>query len=227
MSALNILACFAETESFEGGYVNNPHDPGGPTFKGTTQRVYTAWLLHMGRPNAPVHSASDADLLAIYHINFWDSVLGDQLYDGLDLVMVDTAWGSGPVEAIKFLQRKIGVGDDGHFGVMTLAALKPHFNSTDLLNEICAEREAFFKSLKTWPYFKGGWTVRLNGIHAKALAMNKIALATSVPPLTMSAQALSVQTVAHSTVAQLSAGHSDWLSRLKFQAEKIFSNGSA
>jgi lysozyme family protein len=29
MTASNFLPCFLETESFEGGYVNNPHDPGG------------------------------------------------------------------------------------------------------------------------------------------------------------------------------------------------------
>jgi lysozyme family protein len=175
MSAANFLACFAETESFEGGYVDNPHDPGGATLKGVTQAVYSAWLIHHGRPDAAVRDASDADIQAIYRAQFWDAVRGDDLYAGLDLVMVDFGWGSGPVTAIKYLQRQLGVADDGQFGVMTLAALKPFANSPNLINSLCAARLSFFQRLTTWRYFGTGWTNRLNGIHAKSLAMNAAA----------------------------------------------------
>ena len=96
---------------------------------------------------------------------------GDDLYDGLDLVMVDTGWGSGPVTAVRFLQRQLGVADDGHFGVLTLAALKPHWGSPDLINRLCAVRMSFFRSLPTWRYFGVGWTNRLNRIQVKALEM--------------------------------------------------------
>src|SRR5579864_9353397 len=101
MTAPNFLACFNETESFEGGDVNNPHDPGGATRKGVTQAVYSAWLVRQGRPNASVFTATDADTQAIYRAQYWDAVHADDLYDGLDLVMVDSGWGSGPVTAIK------------------------------------------------------------------------------------------------------------------------------
>jgi len=172
MSASNFIACFAETESFEGGYVDNPHDPGGATLKGVTQSVYATWLFNHGRPDAPVKNASDADIQAIYRFQYWDAVRGDDLYDGLDLVMVDSGWGSGPVTAIEWLQRLLGVEVDGHFGALTLAALKPHVNSADFINQLCARRMAFFRSLNTWRYFGAGWATRLNGIQAKALAMN-------------------------------------------------------
>ena len=177
MSADNFLACFAETESFEGGYVDNPHDPGGATLKGVTQAVYSAWLAHHGRPDAAVRGASDADIQAIYRAEFWDAVRGDDLYPGLDLVMVDFGWGSGPVTAIKFLQRQLGIDDDGRFGALTLAALKPRENSTALIEALCAARLAFFQRLPTWRYFGTGWTRRLDGVRAKALAMNASAKA--------------------------------------------------
>ena len=99
MTASNFLACFNETESFEGGYVNNPHDPGGATLKGVTQSVYTSWLIHQGRSNAAVRNASDADIQTIYRELFWNPVRGDDLFVGLDLVMVDYGWGSGPSAA--------------------------------------------------------------------------------------------------------------------------------
>ena len=175
MTASNFLACFNETESFEGGYVDNPHDPGGATLKGVTQAVYSAWLLHQGRDNQWVKNASDADIQAIYRAQYWDAVRGDDLYDGLDLVMVDTGWGSGPVTAIKFLQRQIRVTADGQFGFQTLAALKAFDHSDTLINALCEERMSFFQRLTTWKYFSAGWTNRLNGIRARALVMNKVA----------------------------------------------------
>lgn len=176
MTASNFLACFNETESFEGGNANNPHDPGGATRKGVTQRVYTAWLTSQGRPNVSVFTALDTDIQGIYRVQFWNAVRGDDIYAGLDLVMVDSGWGSGPVTAIEWLQRLIGTGVDGHFGALTLAALQPHTGSAELINELCAHRMEFFQSLPTWRYFGAGWTARLNGIHAKALAMNAAAL---------------------------------------------------
>jgi lysozyme family protein len=176
MTASNFLACFAETESFEGGYVNNPHDPGGATLKGVTQAVYSAWRRHQGLAAAPVKDATDAEIQAIYRLQYWDAVRGDELYDGLDLVMVDTGWGSGPVTAIKFLQRQIGADVDGQFGLQTLDALKPHWNSPGLINALCAVRMSFFQRLTTWLYFGVGWTRRLNGVKAKALEMNAAAV---------------------------------------------------
>jgi lysozyme family protein len=177
MAASNFLACFNETESFEGGYVDNPHDPGGATLKGVTQAVYTAWLLSQHRAGAPVRNASDADIQAIYRAQYWDAVRGNDLYVGLDLVMVDYGWGSGPVTAIKKLQSLIGADVDGHFGILTMDALKAYENSPDLINRLCAARLSFFQSLATWKYFDVGWTNRLNGMHAKALEMNAAARA--------------------------------------------------
>ena len=96
MTAPNLINCFNETESFEGLNSNNPHDPGGATRKGVTQKVYSAFLKAHGRPDVSVFDAPDADILAIYKANYWDAVRGDDLYDGLDLIVVDGGWGSGP-----------------------------------------------------------------------------------------------------------------------------------
>lgn len=176
MTASNFMACFAVTESFEGGYANDPHDPGGATLKGVTQATYSTWLKEHGRPGKPVRHAPDADIQAIYREYYWTPVRGDDLHDGLDLVMVDTGWGSGPHTAIRLLQHSLGVTADGNFGPGTLAALDAHFGSAQLIDDVCARRIAFFRSLSTWKYFGRGWTSRLNGVHAKALEMNRAAL---------------------------------------------------
>jgi lysozyme family protein len=177
MTASNFLACFNETESFEGGYVNNPHDPGGATLKGVTQAAYNAWRVGKGLPAQAVRAASDAEIQTIYREQYWNPVRGDDLYVGLDLVMVDYGWGSGPVTAIRHFQRVLGVSVDGQFGLETLGAIRPFAksNGAALINRLCDDRTTFFQSLSTWVYFGRGWTVRLNGIRAKALAMNAAA----------------------------------------------------
>ena len=42
----NFEQCFALLLKHEGGYVNNPKDPGGRTNLGVTQRVYEAYVGH-------------------------------------------------------------------------------------------------------------------------------------------------------------------------------------
>ena len=173
MSSSNFLACFNETESFEGGYTNNPHDPGGATLKGVTQAAYNSWRIGQGSPVQAVIKASDVEIQAIYREQYWNPVRGDDLFAGLDLVMVDYGWGSGPVTAIRHLQKVLGVGIDGQFGLETLGAIRLFVSMRSILiNRLCDDRTAFFRSLATWVYFGRGWTVRLNGIRAKALMMS-------------------------------------------------------
>ena len=180
MTASNFLACFNETESFEGGYVNNPHDPGGATLKGVTQGAYNAWRVQQGLSAQAVIRATDTEIQAIYREQYWNPVRGNDLFVGLDLVMVDYGWGSGPVTAIRHLQRVLGVAVDGQFGLETLGAVNAvngRYAQINFINRLCDDRTAFFQSLATWVYFGRGWTVRLNGIRAKALAMNTASVA--------------------------------------------------
>jgi lysozyme family protein len=172
MAKENFLACFNVTESFEGGYVDNPHDPGGATLKGVTQAVYSAWLLEQHRPNAAVRFATDADIQAIYRELYWNPVRGDDLFLGLDLVMVDYGWGSGPITAIEHMQRLLRITVDGKFGPETLAAVNAQPQQATFISMLCEERLYFFQRLPTWKYFGPGWTNRLTACHAKALAMN-------------------------------------------------------
>jgi len=170
MSAQNFLSCFNETESFEGGFVDNPHDPGGATMAGVTQATYNIWRKAMHLVPAAIRTSTVEERQDIYRMYFWNPVQGDRLFDGLDLVMVDTAWGSGPTEAIKLLQSCLKLHEDGILGEETLDEVT--HSSPVLITELCAARLAFFQSLSTWKYFGKGWTARLAGIKAKAIAMN-------------------------------------------------------
>ena len=73
----NFEACMAEVFKHEGGYVNDPHDPGGETNMGISKRSY---------PKENIRGMTRARAAQIYHKDFWDKLKCDDLPAGLDLV---------------------------------------------------------------------------------------------------------------------------------------------
>jgi lysozyme family protein len=153
----------------EGGYVNDPHDPGGATNRGITFRVYDAYRTRKGLPTRDVRNISPAEVSEIYRLQYWDAVKGDELPPGLDYVLFDGAVNSGPAQSIKWLQRALGsVAVDGQIGQATLAAVMAHGRPADLVDRICDRRLAFLQALKTWPRFGKGWRARVEGVRKTA-----------------------------------------------------------
>lgn len=165
----NYQKCLALVLKHEGGYVNHPKDPGGATNFGITQAVYDAY-----RPRAKqsVRYITSGEVEAIYRKQYWDKVRGDELPDGLDFAVFDFAVNSGVSRAAKYLQRIVGVADDGAIGPATLAAIKSKPVAT-LITDICHKRMVFLQGLKTFATFGKGWTRRVNETRAAALGMAK------------------------------------------------------
>lgn len=61
----------------EGGYSNHPADPGGPTMKGVTQRVYDGYRKGKGLATQSAKGITTDELNAIYDHQYWDAVQGD------------------------------------------------------------------------------------------------------------------------------------------------------
>ena len=104
MAAVNFDSCLARTLKFEGGYVNNPHDPGGPTNMGIT----IATLSHeLGRAAtiAEVKTMSRATAATIYRKKYWNLINGDKLPRGVDLLAFDIAVNSGIGRVLPWLQK--------------------------------------------------------------------------------------------------------------------------
>jgi lysozyme family protein len=149
----------------EGGYVNDPADPGGATNKGVTYRVYDAYRARKGLPTQDVRNISPAEVADIYRLQYWNAVHGDELPPGLDYVLFDGAVNSGPSQSIKWLQRALGnVVVDGQIGQATLAAVMAHGRPADLVDAVCDRRLAFLRALKTWPRFGKGWSARVEAV---------------------------------------------------------------
>jgi len=151
----------------EGGWSNHPKDPGGATMKGVTQRTYDADNKRRGVPTRSVKHITDAEVTAIYDGQYWDTIRGDDLPGGLAYCVFDASVNSGPARAAKWLQRALGVTQDGVIGVQTLAALIGR-DLKEVIDQYCDYRLAFMKRLKHWSTFKNGWTRRVAEVRAQS-----------------------------------------------------------
>lgn len=165
MAASNFRPSLALVLAHEGGYVNHPRDPGGATNRGVTQAVYDAYRKYHGQKQRSVKYILDSEVSEIYNKNYWRLVRGDSLPCGLDYAVFDFAVNSGVSRATRYLQRLVGVADDGVIGVITLNAVEAA-NKADpvgLISKYCANRLAFVRSLSTFDVFGKGWTRRIVG----------------------------------------------------------------
>lgn len=165
MSAKNYKPALSLVLAHEGGYVNHPRDPGGPTNKGVTQRVYDAYRKVRGLAVQTVKLITADELAELYRKQYWWLVKGDDLPAGLDYAVFDFGVNSGISRACRYLQRTVGVHDDGIIGDETLTAVYAEARKDEvaLIERYCANRMAFLNSLKTFATFGTGWTRRVIG----------------------------------------------------------------
>ncbi|MFM2041481.1 MAG: hypothetical protein RLY86_57 [Pseudomonadota bacterium] len=67
----------------EGGWVDNPHDPGGATNKGVTFHTLKTYATLIGVPPTldSLRALTDDQAGKIYKVEFWDNVFGDEIQD--------------------------------------------------------------------------------------------------------------------------------------------------
>ena len=146
----------------EGGYVNHPDDPGGPTNHGVTQATYDAYRRINGKGRQSVKHLKKQVADQIFVDQYFRPVWFDQLPSGLDYAMADFSINSGPKRAVKHLQRIVKAKPDGIMGIHTMAAVGG-YNTQHLIITLCQSRLRFMKSLRIWSTFKNGWTKRVMG----------------------------------------------------------------
>lgn len=137
----------------EGGYVNDPADPGGETKWGISKRSY---------PMLNIKSLTREDAIAVYFKDFWMPLKAERLHDGTAYQLMDSAVNSGISQSIRLLQRALDVADDGHFGPNSLAASEA-MSESDQIMRFNAERIDFMTKLKNWPNHGKGWMRRIAG----------------------------------------------------------------
>lgn len=160
--------CLPRVLQDEGGFVDDPKDPGGATKLGVTQATLSHWLKHPATIDDV--KALTADTVApIYEASYWRAAACNQLPAGVDYMVFDMAVNSGPGRAVRFLQEAVGVPGDGAVGQVTLDAIAK-LTPVDIINAISARREAFYRDQSTFLHFGAGWLSRLTRVTKLALA---------------------------------------------------------
>lgn len=116
--------CLEFVLQFEGGYVNHPNDPGGETNKGIIKTEYDKYRHSKNLPLQSVKLITEDEVQEIYFNNYWVKNFCDQMPVKIALIHFDTSVNCGVRQAGKFLQRALGVSDDGFIGPATLKKLK-------------------------------------------------------------------------------------------------------
>lgn len=159
----------------EGGYTNDPKDPGGPTNWGIT--IDDAKMYWRVDATAADVKAMPLDVAKnIYKAKYWDAVRGDELPAGVDYCVFDYGVNSGIHRAIPLLQRIVGVTVDGKMGLETITATIRACSTQEgrdaVINHYQNDRLVFLQSLGTWSHFGKGWGTRVREVRALALKMS-------------------------------------------------------
>lgn len=161
----------------EGGFVNDWRDPGGATNHGITARVLAAWRHVRSVSPATVRALSLPEAESIIDAQYLSAVNFDRLPSGLDYSVADAAVNSGPVQAIKWLQRALKIKADGHWGLVTQGAVAAITDVAALIDAYNGARLGFLRYLPTWRIFRGGWQRRVKSVDAKSHLLAKEAAA--------------------------------------------------
>ncbi len=175
---MSFEACLPVILASEGGFVDDPHDPGGATNLGITLATLSSWL---GRTAniADVAALNRAAVAPIYEARYWNPSHACDCPAGVDLMVFDEAVNQGVGRSVASLQAALGVTADGAFGPATKAALAAA-NPANLIRAIATNREAHYRALPTFPRFGRGWLARL--ARTTELALGMVAHTTQLIP---------------------------------------------
>ncbi len=154
---MNFDLAFERLIGHEGGYSNNPADPGGETMFGITKVVAVA-----DGYTGPMSQLKLTQAKDIARRQYWNKVSADKLPPAMAYQVFDAAYNHGVGRAVRLLQAAVGVKADGIIGPMTLAALA-ELDASKAVMLFCAQRLQFYTELGTWPSFSRGWSRRVVG----------------------------------------------------------------
>lgn len=152
---MNFDAAFDLLLKHEGGYSDHAADPGGKTRFGITEAVAREVGYRGDMRELPLDLAK-----RIYKDKYWDTVKAEQLPAAVRYPVFDAAVNSGPGQSVKWLQRALGVKDDGVIGPQTTAAANAA-NPDALKMRMLGQRLRFMAGLANWPAFSRGWAIRI------------------------------------------------------------------
>jgi len=174
---------------WEGGYVNDSNDLGGPTNDGVTLKTWQNY----GYDKNDDGKIDEEDLKLLFRQDliecvlrphYWNRWQADKIENqSIANLLVDWLWMSG-VTGIKTPQRMLNLNPDGIVGEKTLAAINNYPDQSELFKRFKAERigciEQICSARPANNRFKKGWLNRLNDLKF-ALTIVTIFMMTFLP----------------------------------------------
>ncbi len=157
----------------EGGFVDNPKDPGGATNKGVTMKTFESYareLLGEEPTLENLKALTDEQAGKIYKKMYWDRVKGDDLEPQELADIVFDFYVNAGANASKLLQRTLNdmgqaIAVDGGIGQQTLTAIK-NVNPIELYQRYKQGRIEYYENLvernPKLKVFLKGWLNRVN-----------------------------------------------------------------
>ena len=127
----DFTTAFGLTMKAEGGYGNDPQDPGGETYKGIARKMNSKWdgwvIIDMMKQenNFPANLNDNTQLQekikAFYEVNYWDKICGDAIKNqDIAESIFDFAVNAGPIASAKLAQTTVSAEPDGVIGPQTI-----------------------------------------------------------------------------------------------------------
>jgi lysozyme family protein len=145
-------------------FTNDPLDRGGATKFGVTQATFDKYLEDRKLDNKSVAIIEPEEVADVYETYYWTAGLPQPL----DLMVFDAAVQHGTERARKWLQRVLGVKEDGAIGPQTMAALTAQIANGQLpMLEIAYTqiRQSFYNKIvirdPSQARFQKGWANRM------------------------------------------------------------------
>lgn len=166
-------ACLKFVLSWEGGYSNDPDDPGGATNLGIIQTEYNAYRLAHKEPQQTVKLITLTEATDIYNSNYWTPTHAAYLAQPLDVVLFDGAVNLGVGRTLEELQGVLGIPQTGVFDTATSTAYHAYADKhgvTQLADGVLARRTAYYRQIGTGKLskFLAGWLNRVAALRTFA-----------------------------------------------------------
>ena len=164
----------------EGGYGNDPDDPGGETYKGVARKIHSKWEgwqnvdMRKREPGFPANLERDLQLQEsisdFYRVTFWDKIKGDDIQNQeIAESIFDFGVNAGVATSATLAQLVVKAKTDGVIGpqsIATINAFDPeHFLAAFTVAKIARYVSIVKKRPTSRKYFYG-WVLRALGENA-------------------------------------------------------------
>lgn len=161
----------------EGGYGNDPDDPGGETYKGVARKIFSKWDgwtkvdILKRQSGFPANLDKDPELQQnvadFYRVTFWDKINGDQITNqNVANSIFDFGVNAGSGTSGSLAQMVVGAKPDGVIGPDSISAINSFDPDYFLASFTVAKIARYVNIVKKRPtsrkYFYG-WVIRALG----------------------------------------------------------------